>query len=108
MNRVIATPPNSVEELCLVRLGLMVLWTTVAFFALRMSRAIGAASKQPEIGMLGSERWFAGLGQFVTFQYWASDNPLQTWSHQVPHSEWWQKVNVRTRTKGDFGVYHET
>ena len=62
----------------MVRIGLMVLRPTTAFFALRIGRAIEPASKQPEIGMLGSDRWFAGLGHFVIFQNWANYNPLQT------------------------------
>jgi len=108
MNRVVAALPDSVEELCLVRIGLMVLKPTAAWFALRMVRAIDAASQQPEIGLLRSERWFAGLGHFVLFQYWASYDQLEAWSHQAPHSEWWQKANERMRTKRDFAVYHET
>ncbi len=111
MNRVVAAVPDSVEELCLVRLGLMVLKPTAALFAFRMARAIDRASRWPEakdLGLLHAERWFAGFGHFVILQYWASYDQLEAWSHQAPHSEWWREANERMRTRGDFGIYHES
>ena len=111
MNRVVATLPDSVEELCLVRVGLMVLKPTSALFAFRMGRAIATALKHPDAhsqGLLASERWTAGWGHMVIFQYWASYDQLEAWSHRAPHSEWWQKANERMRTKADFAVYHES
>ena len=111
MNRLVATLPESLTELCLIRLGLMVLKPSGWPFMLKMGRGIEAAGKQPEAvsgGLLHSERMFVSLRHVVILQYWASFDQLEAWSHREPHAEWWRRANARMRTRGDFGIYHES
>ena len=111
MDRVVARPPESVEELCLVRLGLVVRKLRGLPFAMRMARAIdraGAEALGSGAGLLRSERFRAGWDHFGVLQYWMSFEDLERWSHRPPHSDWWREALDRMRQRGDFGVYHET
>ncbi len=111
MSRVVASLPGSVEELCLIRLGLVVKKLRALPFALGLGRAIDRASREATAsgaGLLRSETMLAGRGHLVVLQYWASFAQLETWSHQPPHSDWWKRAVERMRTKADFGIYHET
>ena len=111
MNRLVATPPESVDELCLIRLGLMVLRPSAWPFLFKMGRAIEAATRAPEAvsgGLLHSERLFVSLRHVVILQYWASFDQMEAWSHREPHAEWWRMANARMRSKGDFAIYHES
>ena len=111
MNRLVATLPESVDELCLIRLGLMVLKPSGWPFLFKMGRAIKASTNQPEAvsgGLLHSERMFVSLRHVVILQYWASFDQMEAWSHAEPHAEWWRGANARMRTKGDFAIYHES
>jgi hypothetical protein len=111
MDRVVASPPESVEELCLVRLGLMVRRVRAFPFAARMGRAIDRSAREAiesNSGLLRSERFGLGWGHFGVLQYWSSFGALEAWSHRGPHSDWWREALERMRLKGDFGIYHET
>ena len=111
MKRVIATVPESVAELCLVRLGIQVRGLRALFYAIRLARAIDDAAAEAVVagaGLLHSERFSIGRGHFGVLQYWRSFEDLEAWSHRPPHSEWWRKALERMRTKGDLGIYHET
>jgi hypothetical protein len=78
--RVIARLPDSLGELCLLRLGIQ-------------SRGL---------------RGLIYAGKFGLLQYWRSFSDLEAWSHRPPHSDWWRGAVERMRTRGDFGIYHET
>ncbi|WP_435009702.1 monooxygenase family protein [Tundrisphaera lichenicola] len=111
MNRVVASLPDSVEELCLVRLGLMARRLRAFPFAARMGRAIDRSASESISngrGLLRSERFGLGWGHFGVLQYWSSFETLEAWSHRGPHSDWWREALERMRTKEDFGIYHET
>lgn len=111
MDRIVARLPESVEELCLVRLGLVVRGLRAWPYAARLARAIERAAAEAigsNAGLLSSERFRFGWGHFGVLQYWSSFDALDAWSHRPPHSEWWRGALERMRKRGDFGVYHET
>ena len=111
MNRVIARPPESVPELCLIRLGIQSRGLRGFAYAIGVGRAIARSAKEAiasGAGLLHSERFLAGRGHFGVLQYWQSFESLEAWSHRPPHSEWWREAVDRMRTRGDFGIYHET
>jgi hypothetical protein len=111
MKRVIATLPETVEELCLLRLGILARSASAWWFARRLRSAIAAESRRAateDAGLLGSEFFAFDLRHFGVLQYWRSFEALEAWSHTPPHSEWWRRAVERMRTKGDLGVYHET
>ncbi len=110
MQRTIASLPESVRELCLVRLGLVVKRWTAWPYARRLGRAIERAAvvaKQNDAGLLHAEPFAMGRGHFGVLQYWRSFDDLDAWSHRPPHVEWWREAVDRMRRKEDFGVYHE-
>jgi hypothetical protein len=111
MDRVVARPPDHVEELCLVRLGLVVRKLRALPFSAKMGRAIGRATAEAVesgSGLLRSERFRFAWDHFGVLQYWSSFEALEGWSHRPPHSDWWREALERMREQGDFGVYHET
>ena len=111
MDRIVAKLPESVEEICLVRLGLMVRKVRAWPFASRMGRAIRRASDEAiasKAGLLRSEPFLNGWNHFGVLQYWSSFEGLEEWSHRAPHSDWWREALERMRVRGDFGIYHET
>ncbi|WP_406697703.1 phenylacetaldoxime dehydratase family protein [Singulisphaera sp. Ch08] len=111
MQRVIATLPESMAELCLVRLGIQVRSVRALFYVIRLARAIDRAAAEAiagGAGLLHSERYSIDRKHFGVLQYWRSFEDLEAWSHRPPHSEWWRHALERMRTKGDLGIYHET
>ncbi len=111
MQRTVATLPDSVEELCLIRLGFLVRRWTALPYAMRLGRAIDRSAAEAiaaGAGLLHSERFAMGSRHFGVLQYWNSFDALDAWSHRPPHSEWWREAVDRMRRKRDFGVYHET
>jgi hypothetical protein len=111
VKRVIATLPESIAELCLVRLGIQVRGLRALFYAIRLARAIDRSAAEAiasGAGLLHSERYSIGRNHFGVLQYWRRFEDLEAWSHRPPHSEWWRKALERMRTRGDLGIYHET
>jgi hypothetical protein len=111
MNRVIARPPESVTELCLVRLGFQTSGLSAFFYARRLVRAIdrsAAEAVSTGAGLLLSERFLLSRNHFGVLQYWRDFGALEAWSHRPPHSEWWRQAVERMRGRGDFGIYHES
>jgi hypothetical protein len=111
MHRIIARLPESVTELCLVRLGIQARGLSAWLSLRRWQRAIdgeSAAAIAAGAGLLHSERFSLGRGHFGVLQYWRSFAELDAWSRRPPHSEWWRAAVARMRTRGDLGVYHET
>jgi hypothetical protein len=111
MDRIVARPSESVEELCLLRLGLVVRKLGALPFARKIGRAIERAASEAietKAGLLHSERIFFQWKHFGFIQYWSSFEALEDWSHRPPHSDWWREALERMRKQGDFGVYHET
>jgi hypothetical protein len=111
MNRVIARPPESVEELCVIRLGFIVRKISGLPYASKLRKAIERSSieaKASGSGLLDSERFLIKWNHFGFLQYWRSFEALEAWSHQPPHSTWWREALERMRTRGDFGIYHES
>ncbi len=100
MDRVVAGLPESVEELCLVRLGLVVRMLRALPFAVRMSRAIEGSAKSAigaGAGLLGSEPFRFAWNHSGVLQYWASFEAREDWSHRGPHSDWWREALDRMR-----------
>ncbi len=111
MNRVIAHLPESMPELCLVRLGIQVKSPTAWLYARRLRLAIAADARRAiaaGTGLLNSESYAITLNHFGVLQYWRSFDELETWTHRPPHSEWWRAAVERMRLKRDIGIYHET
>src|SRR5215218_3468699 len=111
MRRLIATPPESIAELCLIRVGIQTRGLRAVPYAARLRRAIDRSSAEAiatGAGLLHSERFWIGRGHFGVLQYWRSFEDLEAWSRRPPHSEWWRGAVERMRTRGDLGVYHET
>ena len=111
MQRQVATLPESLPLLCLVRLGIQVHRMRAFLYAARLGRAIdrsAADAVAAGAGLLHSERFTITRNHFGVLQYWRSFADLEAWSHRPPHAEWWRAAVQRMRTKGDFGVYHET
>jgi hypothetical protein len=111
MNRVVARLPESVAELCLVRLGIQVKGLSAWLFARRLRSAIAADARRAMAegaGLLNSETFAIGITHFGVLQYWRSFDDLDAWSRRPPHSEWWRSAVERMRLRKDFGVYHET
>jgi hypothetical protein len=110
MNRIIARLPESVTELCLVRLGMQVRRLSGWLPAARLRRAIDRAAAGAianDAGLLHSERLVLGRGHFGVLQYWRSFDELEAWSHRPPHADWWRAAVERWRTRDDLGIYHE-
>lgn len=110
MQRCIARVPESIPELCLVRLGFVARRWTALGYARRLAREIdtaAAGARRDDAGLLHSERFTFGLRHYGVLQYWRSFEALDAWSHRPPHSEWWRQAVDRMRRKGDFGLYHE-
>jgi hypothetical protein len=111
LRRIIATLPESITELCLVRVGLQDRGFRARAYAARLLRALdreAAEARASAAGLLHSERFVIGRGHRGVLQYWQSFDALEAWSRRPPHAEWWREAVERMRTRGDFGVYHET
>ncbi len=111
MDRVTATLPDSVAELCLLRFGLVARrWPAVPFLRRMCNGAVRWANspESQEAGLLHSESFRLAWNHAGLLQYWRSFAELDAWSHRTPHSDWWRQINDRIRRKGDIGVYHET
>src|SRR3954453_16593237 len=110
MQRKIASLPDSMPELCLVRLGFQVRRLTALRYASRLARAIDRSADEAMAagaGLLQSERFALSWRHFGVLQYWRGFEELEQWSKRPPHVEWWRGAVERGRTKGDFGLYHE-
>jgi hypothetical protein len=111
MERTIARPPDGLSEICLFRLGLQVRRLSAFLYAARLGKAIRKASEEAVAsgaGLLHSEGFRVSSRHFGLLQYWRGFDELEAWSRRPPHSEWWRGAVERMRTKGDFGIYHET
>ncbi len=109
MQRMIARLPESVNELCLLRLGLQLRRLSGLPYARRLKRALDESVREASgQGLLLSESFKLAWNHFGLLQYWRSFEELEAWSRRPPHSEWWREAVERMRTKGDFGIYHET
>jgi hypothetical protein len=111
MKRVVASLPESVAELCLVRVGLQCRGIRSLLYALRLGRALdreAAEAVASGAGLLHAIRFVIARDHFGMLQYWESFEALEAWSRRPPHSEWWRGAVERMRTRGDFGIYHET
>lgn len=111
MNRIVARPPDSIEELCVIRLGIYVRKFTALPYVSKIRRAIDRSSveaKAKNAGLLDSQAFLIKWNHFGFLQYWNSFEALEAWSHSPPHSNWWREALERIRKRGDFGIYHET
>ncbi len=106
LRRAVAELPESVNELCLVRFGLLAHRLSGVPVVRRYARAVEDAAAKAT-GLFHSERLSFGWKHIGFLQYWSSFDALNTWSHAAPHSDWWRAALDRMRTKGDIGVYHE-
>ncbi|CAN5911255.1 DUF4188 domain-containing protein [soil metagenome] len=111
MQRQAATLPDSIEELCLIRLGIQARRLRAVPYVRRLGKAIDQSAAEAiasGAGLLHSERFLIGWNHFGVWQYWKDFEALEAWSHRPPHSDWWRGLLDRARTRGDVGVYHET
>jgi hypothetical protein len=111
MNRVIASLPDDLAELCLIRLGFQCRGLSARLYGFRLGRAIARSSAEAiaaGAGLLRSERFLIDGGHFGVLQYWRSFDALEAWARRPPHADWWRGAVDRMRTRRDFGIYHET
>jgi hypothetical protein len=111
MNRVTASLPEAMPELCLIRLGFQCRGLAARLFLHRLGRAIARSSAEAiaaGAGLLRSERFAINRGHSGMLQYWRSFAELEAWSRRPPHADWWRVAVERMRTRRDFGFYHET
>jgi hypothetical protein len=111
MRRSIATLPESITELCLVRVGIQARGLRARLHAARLGRAIDRSAAEAltsDAGLLHSERFSLGRGHSGVLQYWRGFDHLEAWLRKPPHAEWWREAVERMRTRGDLGIYHET
>ena len=109
MNRVVARLPETVTELCLVRIGIQVRRASGWLFAPAAiaNCQLGAVCNGRGAGLLGSDSFSSSIGHFGFIQYWRSFDDLEAWSRDHPHSDWWGMAVDRMRERHDLGVYHE-
>ncbi len=110
MQRKIASLPESMAGLCLIRLGMQVRRLSALAFASKMGRGIDRSAREAiaaGAGLLHSERFAFGWRHFGVLQYWRGFDDLEQWARKPPHAEWWREAVERERNRGDFGIYHE-
>jgi Monooxygenase af470-like len=110
MNRVVARLPETVTELCLVRMGIQVHRPSAWLFARRLRSRIITESRgalADGAGLLCSEAFTLSIKHFGFLQYWRGFDEMEAWSRRPPHSEWWRKAVERMRVQQDLGIYHE-
>lgn len=108
--RITATVPDEVRELCLIRLGIQIRHIRAIFEARRLARAIDRAALEAiaqGAGLLHSERFLIAWNHFGVLQYWRSFDDQEQWTRRPPHSDWWRALAERMRQRDDLGVYHE-
>ena len=73
-----------------------------------MPRMISELSRQPELGFIHAEMWFARTTVMV--QYWRSMRQLLAYatSRTAAHLPAWQAFNRSVGTNGSVGIWHET
>jgi hypothetical protein len=73
-----------------------------------MPRMLQELYRQPELGFLHAETWFARTTIMV--QYWRSLEQLLTYakSRNATHLPAWQSFNKSVGTNGSVGIWHET
>lgn len=110
IQRAIATLPDDLEELCLIRLGFQAHRITALPYLRRLARATQRAAAQAlasGVGLLHHERFAYAWNHVGLLHYWRSFEALEAWSHQAPHADWWRDAVARGRRNDDFGLYHE-
>jgi hypothetical protein len=80
-------------------------WLPVAFAMPRMLREL---YRQPELGFLHAEMWFARTTMMV--QYWRSMDQLLAYAknRNAAHLPAWRAFNQAVGTDGSVGIWHET
>jgi len=76
--------------------------------AAAMPRMIGELRRQPELGFLHAEMWFART--IILVQYWRSMDQLLAYAadKQAAHLPAWKAFNRSVGTDGSVGIWHET
>ena len=73
-----------------------------------MPRMIKELYRQPELGFMHAEMWFART--IIVVQYWRSMEQLLTYAKnkEAQHLPAWQAFNRALGTDGSVGIWHET
>jgi len=76
--------------------------------ATAMPRMIKELYRQPELGFMHAEMWFART--IILIQYWRSMEQLLAYAKnkQAQHLPAWQSFNKAAGTDGSVGIWHET
>jgi hypothetical protein len=73
-----------------------------------MPRMLDELHRQPELGLMHAEMWFARTTIMV--QYWRSMEQLLSYAKSTSsqHLPAWRAFNKSTGTEGSVGIWHET
>jgi hypothetical protein len=73
-----------------------------------MPRMINELLRQPELGFIHAEMWFART--IILVQYWRSMDQLLAYAkdRNAAHLPAWQAFNKSVGTDGSVGIWHET
>jgi len=76
--------------------------------ALAMPRMLKELEKNPDLGFLGADTWFAR--NVIVLQYWRSIEDLQAYAknRDRAHLPAWAAFNKAIAKNGDVGIWHET
>ena len=76
--------------------------------ALAMPRMLNELYRQPELGFIHAEMWFART--IIQVQYWRSMEQLLAYAKnkEAQHLSAWQSFNKAIGTDGSVGIWHET
>jgi hypothetical protein len=76
--------------------------------AMAMPRMLNELYRQPELGFIHAETWFART--LILVQYWRSMEQLLAYAknRESQHLPAWQSFNKAVGTDGAVGIWHET
>ena len=111
MKRLVATLPDDIDELCLLRLGIQARGLRAALWVRTITKSVRRSildALRSNSGLLHSESFRLGIGHQGFLLYWRGFQDLETWARSEPHTTWWRALIDRSRRRSDVGVYHET
>jgi hypothetical protein len=102
--------PDGPFVVFLIGMRLNMLWKVHKWgpVVMAMPRMIAELERQPELGFLGADTWFART--ILMVQYWRSFEDLEAYAkaRQNAHLPAWAAFNRAVGASGEVGIFHET